>query len=91
MHHAFDEIAHRKATFDALEVIIRSKFIITPSKPQNRIRRNMVHAAILGGYANGGGDWYMRKLVGEKLLLMGAKKILSTGRRWFTNIEFKHE
>jgi hypothetical protein len=93
MHHAFDEIEHRSVLFEALEVIIKDKFIITPASPHKRIRRNDVHAAVLGTLnpKSGGGNPYFKRLVGEKLKQLGAGKILSTGRRWFTNIEFKHE
>ena len=84
------EIEQRIATFKALEVIIKDKFIITPSTPKNRIRRNTVHEAILGmPVSNGGGHWYIKKLIGEKLAQMGVRKVLSTGRRWFVNIQFR--
>lgn len=91
MFNALHEIEHRKQVFDALDVLIKEKFIITPNTPSNRIRRNTVHETLMHvAPQNGGGiHWYIKKLIGEKLESMGVRKVLSTGRRWFTNIQFK--
>lgn len=93
MFSALHEIENRKQVFEALDTIIKAKFIITPASPKNRIRRNDVHSAILGTInpRSGGGNWYYKKLIGEKLAIMGVRKLLSTGRRWFVNIQFRQE
>jgi hypothetical protein len=86
------ELNKRLEVFTALDLIIRERFVITPNPPKRtpkRLRRDVVHASIMGKQWAHGGNWRMKKLICEKLTSMGVGKLLSTGRRWYTGIEFK--
>jgi hypothetical protein len=49
-----------------------------------------VHSAVLGGPKfGGGGNWRMKRSVTAVLLKLGVKRLFSTGKRYFTGIEFK--
>jgi len=84
------EIERRAALSKVVDAAIIKNFRFYRNDTTRRIRRDLVHTIVYRELGlNDFGNWRTKRIIGERLGKMGAKKLLSTGKRYFTGLEVK--